>query len=161
MKKTICLSIKLCTFFLLFISCTNDANNSAVENLKANQIHVKSLEDVVKNSGIVNNQLTKFTIAKKLNNFTNHKLSYDEILEKHFINVTGEDASGQLVAFRQEVKVDNKNNIITFPKDGRGESCAGVNCTNCIIKSGGGCKCSAAGIPSEPSYCNHTVTNPK
>ncbi len=157
--KSILLKVSLFSVFL--ISCTNDINqNNEKADLKANQIQVESVENLEKNIGMINNQVSKFDIASQLNNFSNHNITYDEVLNKHFININAETTSGENIALRQEVLLSSDEKIITFPKDGRGETCAGVNCSHCVIKSGGGCDCTQAGDPDKTSYCNHTVTIP-
>ncbi len=147
----------------VLFSCAESENTSLKKNktLAPLQIEIDNKDNLEKFGGEINGQLEKFNIGKSINGKTNHTLSKDAILNKEFINVSGFDDNGNAVVYRQEVVTENSGDktIVTFVSNGIGEKCEGVNCSHCVIKEGGGCKCNQAGDPSptNPSYCNHTV----
>lgn len=146
----------------LLYSCSEKVNNSLNGKIKLSplQIEVKDTKDLKSFEGVINGQLEKFQIGKSLNGKTNHSLSTDKILNKEFINVLGYDVKGNATSYRQEVttKTMGEQLVITFVYKGTGEMCTGVNCTNCIIKDGGGCDCKNDGENGQTTNCNHTIT---
>jgi hypothetical protein len=155
--------ITLFVFSLFIVSCADKKQNSLSNKtaLSTLQIEILDIDNLKTQEGQINAKLEKFKIGKSINGKANHRFSTDQILNKEFINVTGFDEKGNFIAYRQEVikKPMGDNFVITFVEDGVGETCTGVNCSDCKIEDGGGCNSQDSIDPEKPSYCNHTVTN--
>lgn len=160
MKKT----TLLLSCIIMLVACTSNETTplDSDANLSSLEIAIEDIDNLKSQSGKINSQLEKFKLGKTISGKANHSYSIDKILNKEFINVSGFDIDGNTITYRQEVQLISKDKIsvLRFIDDGTGETCKGVKCSHCVIKEGGGCDCkSPEGNPTEPSYCNHTVTS--
>ena len=73
-----------------------------------------------------------------------------EVTDEYFIR-KGEDIWGN--CYVQRFPIVKSGESVYLRMGAKGETCAGVNCSHCAFKDGGGCECK-----NSLNTCNHTIT---
>jgi len=142
-------------YFLVFVYCASCSNTQTI-------IEVTDINDLTpyKKEFIEHfKKISIFANIQDMHDFVYYKDSVNnEFIEGNGMIETGEGKSN--VLFRSPVYCENSDKgFVLITLQMHGESCTGVNCSKCVFRKKGGCKCEKAGsIGGGASYCNHAIS---
>jgi hypothetical protein len=150
MKKILFLAAFFCTFFVI----STNAQSNPTEKIAALENGVVT---IVAPQNVLAACFTQFELFENSN--PNTFELWTDAEEQYFLTAKG-TIDGKAIIIKVNLEMRVGGGFYT-PLAPQGESCTGVNCSQCSFVKSGGCGCKTIGNPSEGGgYCNHTTTKP-